>query len=303
MGYIDINLKILVVPKGGNMMDHFRHHFLEWILMIQENVDPSFIVFAYLPKDLAHKSDALYKPKDHGKTLSNIQKYANNVRPQMKEQISYMNLQVGFDAEPIEEVIRDMHAVSQGKAQVYKSPLQAAFTEQIGWLMPSYKGQSLKETEDFINGMIEQIHTGHAVMPKYPVQNNLTDPPKVALIFKPIFDGMSKRERDEKGLKLEPVFGTHVIACCSQKAIISMLIDYILALPTFAAANKLNTLMIPVYNCSSGLLESDKVEESYWPPMVLSKYHLLNSSAGSPQLGHSKLKRSDGLRIHHGHLT
>ena len=92
MGYIDVNLKILGVPKGGNMTDHFWHHFLKWILMIQENVNPSFIVFAYLPKDLTHESDALYKPKDLGKTLSNIRKYANNVRPQMKEQISYMNL-------------------------------------------------------------------------------------------------------------------------------------------------------------------------------------------------------------------
>ena len=39
MGYTDINLKILAVPKGGNMMDHFHCHFLKWILMIQENVD------------------------------------------------------------------------------------------------------------------------------------------------------------------------------------------------------------------------------------------------------------------------
>ena len=132
-----------------------------------------------------------------------------------------------------------MHAVLQGKAQVYRSPLQAAFMEQIGWLMPSYKGQSLKEMEDFINGMIKQIHTGHTVMPKYLVQKDSTDPPKVALIFKPIFDGMSKRQRDEKGLKLEPVFSTHVIACHSQKVIILMLIDYILALPTFAAAKNL----------------------------------------------------------------
>ena len=165
------------------MTDHFWYHFLEWILMIQENVDPSFIVFAYLSKDLAHESDALYKPNDLGKTLSNIRKYANNMRPPMKEQISYMNLRVGFDAEPIEEVIEDMHAVSQGKAQVYRSPLQAAFTEQISWLMPSYKGQSLKEMEDFINGMIEQIHTSCTVMPKYPVQNDLTDPPKSGLDF------------------------------------------------------------------------------------------------------------------------
>ena len=73
---------------------------------------------------------------------------------------------------------------------------------------------------------------------------------------------MSKRERDEKGLKSEPVFSTHVIACHSQKVIISMLIDYILALPTFAAANKLNTLMIPVYNHSGGLSEVTKLKKA-----------------------------------------
>ena len=75
---------------------------------------------------------------------------------------------MGFDLEPVVEVIKDMHVALQGWAQVSQSPLQAAFTEQIGWLMPSHEGQSLKETEDFINTVIEKIHTRHATMPKYP---------------------------------------------------------------------------------------------------------------------------------------
>ena len=120
-----------------------------------------------------------------------------------------------------------MHAASQGWAQVFQSPLQAAFTEQIGWLMPSYKGQSLKEMEDFINTVIEKIHTGCATMPKYPKPKDpKIPPPKVALVFKPIFNGMSKKEREEQGVKLDPVYGTHVIACHLQKAAVSMLIEF-----------------------------------------------------------------------------
>ena len=224
--------------------------------MIQENVDPTFIVFAYLTKDLANESDALRKPKVLGKTLSSIRKYANNVRPQLKEQ-------VGFDLEPEVEVIKDMHAASQGWAQVFKSPLQAAFREQIGWLMPSYKGQSLKETEDFINTVIEKIHTGHAMMTKYPKPKDLKiPPPKVALVFKLFFNGMSKKEREEQGVKSDPVYGMHVIAYHLQKAAISMLIDFILALPTFTAINKLNTLMIPVHNCNGGPSEATKLKKA-----------------------------------------
>ena len=92
MGYIDVNMKIPVVPKGGNVTEHFQCHLLDWILMIQENIDPMFIVYAYLTKDLVNELDALHKPKELGKTLSSIQKYVNNVQPQLKEQVAYMNL-------------------------------------------------------------------------------------------------------------------------------------------------------------------------------------------------------------------
>ena len=91
MGYIDVNIKIPAVPKGGNVTEHFRCHLMDWILMIQENIDPTFIVYAYLTKDLANESDALHKPKELGKTLSSIRKYANNVQPQLKEQVAYMS--------------------------------------------------------------------------------------------------------------------------------------------------------------------------------------------------------------------
>ena len=79
MGYIKLNMKIPAVPKGGNATEHFRCHLVDWILIIQENVDPTFIVYAYLTKDPANESDALHKPKELGKTLSIIRKYVNNV--------------------------------------------------------------------------------------------------------------------------------------------------------------------------------------------------------------------------------
>ena len=230
--------------------------------MIQENVDPSFIIFAYLPKDLADKLDALHQPKDLGKTLSNIRKYANNVCPQVKEQVTYMNLRVGFNVEPAEEVIKDMHAVSGGKAQVFRSPLQAAFTKHISWLLPSYKGQSLKDTEDFVNNAIMQIDSSQVMIPKYPKPQDPNDPLTIALIFKPIFDGTSKKECDKQGIKSEPVFGMHVIMHHSQKALVAILIDYILSSPSFMSANKLNTLMIPVYNGSGSLSEAMKLKKA-----------------------------------------
>ena len=117
--------------------------------------------------------------------------------------------------------------------------------------------------EDFINTVIEKIHTGCAMMPKYPKHKDpKIPPPKVALAFKPIFNGMSKKEREEQGVKLDLVYGMHVIACHSQKAAVSMLIDFILALPTFTAINKLNTLMIPVHNRNGGPSEATKLKKA-----------------------------------------
>ena len=180
----------------------------------------------------------------------------------MKEQVTYMNLRVSFNVEPAEEVIEDMHAVSGGKAQVYRLPLQATFTKHIGWLLPSCKGQSLKDTEDFVNNVIMQIHSGQVMIPKYPKPQDLNDPPTRALTFKPIFDGTSKKECNKQEIKSEPVFGMHVIMHCSQKALAAILIDYILSSPSFMSANKLNTLMIPVYNHSGSLSEVTKLKKA-----------------------------------------
>ena len=100
------------------------------------------------------------------------------------------------------------------------------------------------------------------MIPKYPKPQDPNDPPTIALIFKPIFDGTSKNERDEQGIKSEPVFGMHVIMLHSQKALVAILIDYILSSPSFMSANKLNTLMIPVYNCSGSLSEATKLKKA-----------------------------------------
>ena len=54
----------------------------------------------------------------------------------------------------------------------------------------------------------------------------------------------------------------HVVTRHSQKALAAILINYILSSPSFMSANKLNTLMIPVYNHSGGLSEATKLKKA-----------------------------------------
>ena len=152
----------------------------------------------------------------------------------MKEQIAYINLRIQFDSNPFGEVIEDMHVVSQpGKGTGIQMPSQSAL-HQPYWLFDALlQRPELKRNR----GLLQQCHgtNSHNI----PIQKgHPTLPAMIALIYKPLFEGTSRKEQEKQGMQHDPVYGTHVIACTSQKAIMSMLINYILMLPTFTAANK-----------------------------------------------------------------
>ena len=181
-----------------------------------------------------------------------IQKYFGNLRPMMKEGYTYLNLQVTFDQEPLEETVHDMHTISQGKAQVYLAPLQAANTEKIGWLHPTHHAQCLRDYEKFVNEALSHLHNGMVQMQGYWKTQD-PDPPKVALIWKLIYDGMTKEEHAKEADGAEAVWVIHIIAKKSNVRSVTGAMDFILSLPSYTAVNKLGTAMVPQYQWNSGM--------------------------------------------------
>ena len=123
--FIDVNIKMPAMTGGKVFINTFRDLVTEWYQLIHDNIDDSFVILNYLGKN-AKEKDALTDPSQLGKNITAMRKYFGNLRPTMKEGYAYLNLRVTFDQEPLEETVHDMHAISQGKAQVYLAPLQAA---------------------------------------------------------------------------------------------------------------------------------------------------------------------------------
>ena len=168
-----------------------------------------------------------------------------------KEGYAYLNLRVAFDQEPLEETVCDMHAISQGKAQVYLVPLQAANTEKIGWLHPTHHAQHLCDYEKFVNEALSHLHNGTVQMQGYWKTQD-PDPPKVVLIWKLIYDGMTKEEHAKEADGAEVVWAIHIIAKKSDICSVTGVMDFILSLPSYTAVNKLGTAMVPQYQWNSG---------------------------------------------------
>ena len=79
------------------------------------------------------------------------------------------------------------------------------------------------------------------------------DPPKVALIWKPVYNGMTKEERAKEADGVEAVWAIHVIAKKSDVCSVTGVMDFILSLPSYMAVNKLGTAMVPQYQWNSGM--------------------------------------------------
>ena len=153
------------IKEGEVSLAVFREQAKSWFECIQENVDPSFIIFTYWPSN-PHEANAIQCPEllDALKSITQLQQYFNNLHPTNKEGYLYLNLRVGFTEGPHNETIQDMHAVSSSLAQVYLSPLQAADMEKIGWLHPSHHAQDLNSLQDYLNTGLKNLHNGTAVL-------------------------------------------------------------------------------------------------------------------------------------------
>ena len=108
-----------------------------WLIHIQENVNPSLVIYAYCQNDPIESNaiqclDTLNEPK----LITQLWHYFNNLCPTNKEGFLYLNICIGFTEAPVPDTIQDMHAVSLGMAQVYLSPLQVADMGKI-WLVTS----------------------------------------------------------------------------------------------------------------------------------------------------------------------
>ena len=249
--FIDVNIKMPAMTGGKVFINTFRDLVTEWYQLIHDNIDDSFVILNYLGKD-AEEKDALMDPSQLGKNIMVMRKYFGNLRPMTKEGYAHLNLRVTFDQEPLEETVHDMHTISQGKAQVYLTPLQAANTEKIRWLHPTHRAQCLHDYEKLVNKALSHLHNGTVQMQGYWKTQD-PDPLKVALIWKPIYNGMTKEKCAKEVDGVEAVWAIHVIAKKSDVHSVTGAMDFILSLPSYTAVNKLGTAMVPQYQRNSGM--------------------------------------------------
>lgn len=235
--FIDVGVKVRAIKEGETYLNVLQSQLLLWYQRIRENVAESFTVLRYKGKE-AFETDALHTKEDLKslKTLTQYRSYFGNLRVSPKgNTTAYLNIRVGFDADNEAEAIQDMNMVVADIATVYRSPLQKADTVKVGFLFPSHKGQDEKIYTDFFNIQLQNIHEGHIVMSGY-IKPADDEPPMISATKKPIWNGMTKKDRDEYARKhperdLSPVTALHIFAEKRHKRCVMIAMDFILNHP------------------------------------------------------------------------
>jgi hypothetical protein len=178
----DLFIKVMF-PTDSNPRDpvkNARAQLLEYFKMLIA-VDATAILYKWdKEKDLA--ADACLKPNALPTTLTGLQSYADQFRPNAEGGDCWCSLRVGFNKEPDEFMAELRGQASVRKWVAKKQALQTAFTEVAGWLLYLPQATDVDYWTSQINAWIKN---------KLPREAG-TPPVIIGLDFRAIYDGISK---------------------------------------------------------------------------------------------------------------
>jgi len=127
-------------------------------------------------------------------------------------------------------MLMDMHA------KLFKHPLQAPHVTCLGWLVGSHGDMLLPPLEQLLQETISQIAT------------SLIPSPKLALSFKPVWDGMKKSDHTRNPLQsgCQGLWAIHVDVETSQALSLCLLLKRALKSLAIKAFTNLPLLLVPI---------------------------------------------------------
>jgi len=205
------NLQVLPSPPplANNSTAQQRidayHSSLIAVLEALLKIDETVALWPFLEPTI-HEAGLLTNPTALGHSIHQLTRFFDGLRIRNDFPPAYLVILMGFSMEYEVFMENARLMLTDVHAKLFKRPLQAPHVTSLGWLVGSHGDMSLPPLEQLLQDTISQIATS-------PIPS-----PKLALSFKPIWDGTKKsaRTRDPLQSGCQGLWAIHVDVETSQ---------------------------------------------------------------------------------------
>jgi hypothetical protein len=256
-------LKIMfpITPSKTDPTKTARAQLMNYIIMLQE-VDETALLYRWEQKS-ATEVDACLKPAALPTSLTGLQSFAHQLRPNTDGGDCWCQIRIGFTKDP-DEFMAELRAQAASRKWIAKKqPLQTAFTEHVGWL--NYFPQ---ETD--VDFWAEIINRWFAV--NFPPDSGKT-PTEIGLEYRAIFDGLGqdarKRMTDKEKWAKKAV---HVVCKRGEKLQVTAMVRAFLQSKRYKYMCNLPSRLIPMLPYGYNPIFLAKYQEATMKHMKLTFY-------------------------------
>lgn len=234
-----------------------------WLDQIQQDVDPSIVLFQYVPTD-PEERNAVKRASDLPRAISGLRKYVGKTARASKTTEKYMawlDIRLGCD-EPMDQVIDDLKQIGGDDIIVTSAPLQVPYAQTPSFLLRSHEEMNETYYTKLLNGFFRQIDDGKATMDNCPRPVGKKDPLVIALKYKTVFDGISAKEAKKLNIEKERISAVNIVCKPGEEAQAVSMVQWALGTKTFKRLNTLDMMVVPCFDRDGGPDERTKIRDS-----------------------------------------
>jgi hypothetical protein len=256
-----LNIMFPTTPSKSDPTKTARAQLMNYIIMLQE-VDETALLYRW-EQISATEADACLKPAALPTSLTGLQSFAHQFRPNTDRGDCWCQIRVGFTKDP-DEFMAELRAQAASRKWIAKKqPLQMAFTKHVGWL--NYFPQ---ETD--VNFWAAIINCWFAV--NFP-SDSRRPPIEIGLEYRAILDGLGqdarKRMTDKEKWAKKAV---HVVCKRGKKLQVTAMVRTFLQSKRFKHMCHLPSRLIPMLPYGYNPIFLAKYQEATMKYMKLTLY-------------------------------
>ena len=234
-------------PTAQQRIDAYRASFIA-VLEALYKIDETIALWPF-EEPTIHEAGLLTNPTALGHSIHQITRFFDGFRIRNDFPPCYVVVLLGFsmDFDVFMENARVM--LPDAHAKLYKRLLQAPHVTCIGWLLGSHDDLALPPLERLLQEVL--LKTASTPIPT----------PKIALTYKPIWDGSKRSDRAPSSFKTgrQGTWAAHVDVETSQALVLKSLFKRALKSSAVKAYTNLPLLLVPVLTVKTLSQEADDI--------------------------------------------
>jgi hypothetical protein len=239
-------------------LQHVRLALWDWFTSQQSDVSPS-LTLLMLEQTNAAETDRIMHLRDIPNNLAGLRKiFGKSFRTTSKDGKVRLNMRLGSD-EPLADVCADIRDNSSS-SQIYPNRLNKPDTCQPMFLACTHRNIDTQLWANEMNRYFQLVSSGKVPLEHY-VPAAGESPVEIALIWRTIYDGVSKEEKDKRKKKSDPIHAIHVICERKDRERAITLCTAFFNDDMFKSVNSLGTCVVPVWDGNASAAEKDKCRE------------------------------------------